>query len=91
MAMFVGYADNHANNVFRFINLETRNMMLSRNVTCLDKLCGEIYKTKGVEKDYNLNERVNKDEYIEIDIEEQEQLKPPSRSTEKTGLNTRIP
>ena len=29
MAIFVGYADNHANNVFRFINLKTRNVMLS--------------------------------------------------------------
>lgn len=91
MGMFVGYADNHANNVFRFINLKTRNVMLSRDVTWLDRLYGEIYKTKDVEKDYNLNERANKDEYVEIDIEEQEQLKPPSKSTEKTGINARIP
>ena len=65
--------------------------MLSRDVTWLDKLYGEIHKTKGVEKDYNLNEKDDEDEYIEIDIEEQEQLKPPLKSTEKTRQNTRIP
>ena len=55
--MFVGYADNHASNVFRLINLNTKNVMLSRDVTWLDKLYGEVFKTKDVATEYNRNKK----------------------------------
>ena len=43
MAMFEGYADNHVNNMYRFINLKTRKIMMSRDVIRLGKLYGDLH------------------------------------------------
>ena len=34
--MFVGYADDHTNNVYRFLNIHTRWIILSRDVRWLN-------------------------------------------------------
>ena len=34
--IFVGYADDHAGNVYRFINIQTKKIILSRNVQWLN-------------------------------------------------------
>ena len=34
--MFVGYADDHAGNVYRFINIQTKKIILSRDVQWLN-------------------------------------------------------
>ena len=87
--MSVKYADNHASDVFRFINLSTKKVMLSRDVTWLDKLHGEIFNTKDIASEYNLNEQTNRDEYIEIDIEDQKISS--LESIDQTEPSKRIP
>jgi hypothetical protein len=39
--MFLGHAPNHASDVFHFLNLETRHVIISRNVIWLDKMYGD--------------------------------------------------
>ena len=34
--IFVGYADDHAGNVYRFINAETKQIILSRDIQWLN-------------------------------------------------------
>jgi hypothetical protein len=46
--MFVGYCDNHARGTFRFLNLQTGKIMLSRNMkwlneTIIDELSSDSY------------------------------------------------
>jgi len=40
-AIFVGYADKHAGNVYRFINPNTNKIILSRDVKWLERKYGE--------------------------------------------------
>ena len=40
-AIFVGYADKHAGNVYRFVNPNTNRIILSRDVKWLSKRYGE--------------------------------------------------
>ena len=44
--MFVGYSDNHAGNVYRFINLKTQKIIHSRDVAWLQKFWGEYVGLK---------------------------------------------
>jgi hypothetical protein len=44
--MFIGYAENHTSNVFKFYNPKTRACLMSRNVYCLNKSYGEFYKVR---------------------------------------------
>lgn len=39
--MFIGYPKDHTSNVYQFIDLEKQSMVLSRNVTCLNKCYGK--------------------------------------------------
>ena len=41
-AMFIGYPDNHAENVFQFINLDKQSVITSRNVTWINKCYGDF-------------------------------------------------
>ena len=40
---FVGYADNHAGDVFRMVNLKTNRVTETRDVQFLGKMYGEVY------------------------------------------------
>jgi len=40
-AIFVGYADKHAGNVYRFINPNTNKIILSRDVKWLERKYGD--------------------------------------------------
>ena len=44
--IFVGYADNHAGNVYRFINIQTKNIILSRDIQWLNSFWKEYKKRK---------------------------------------------
>ena len=68
-AMFVGYADNHAGNVYRFVNLKTKRVILSRDITWMNKLYGDIYGQRDVGKRYNLKDNTSEDKFIEIETE----------------------
>ena len=67
--MFVGYADNHAGNVYRFVNLKTKKIILSRDITWMNILYGEIYEKNDVERRYNLKNNTSEDTFIEIETE----------------------
>ena len=43
--IFVGYADDHTGNVYRFINIQTKKIILSRDVQWLNSFCKQ-YKKK---------------------------------------------
>ena len=40
--MFIGYPDDHAANVFQFINLDKQYVISSRNVTWINKIYGDF-------------------------------------------------
>ena len=42
--IFVGYADDHAGNVYRFINIETKQIILSRDIQWLNSFWKEYRK-----------------------------------------------
>ena len=42
--IFVGYADNHAGNVYRFINIQTKKIILSRDIQWLNSFWKEYKK-----------------------------------------------
>ena len=44
--IFVGYADDHAGNVYRFINVETKQIILSRDVQWLNSFWKEYKKRR---------------------------------------------
>ena len=60
VAMFVGYSDKHASKVYRFLKLDTNRIIMSRDVTWLNKMYG----------DYNKKNEENELE-IEIDVDEE--------------------
>ena len=45
--MFVGYADDHTKNVYRFLNIHTRRIILSRDVRWLN-IIWKQYKKKSL-------------------------------------------
>ena len=44
--IFVGYADGHAGNVYRFINIQTKKIILSRDVQWLNSFWKQYKKRK---------------------------------------------
>jgi len=45
-AIFVGYADKHAGNVYHFVNPNTNHIILSRDVKWLSRIYGEERNVK---------------------------------------------
>ena len=48
--IFVGYADDYAGNVYRFINIQTKKIILSRDIQWLNSFWKEYKKRKGDSK-----------------------------------------
>ena len=48
--IFVGYADDHAGNVYRFINIQMKKIILSRDIQWLNSFWKEYKKRKGDSK-----------------------------------------
>ena len=44
--IFVGYADDHAGNVYRFINIQTKKIILSRDIQWLNSFWKQYKKRK---------------------------------------------
>ena len=96
--MFVGYAEDHARDAYRFLNIHTKRSIMSRDVRLLNIIwkhyrMKSIYARKQVELFVNEEERSVEDEtsFEECSIEEEEE-KPESdgKSTptqKKLGLN----
>jgi hypothetical protein len=54
--MFIGYAEDHTSNVFKFFNPKTRAFLLSRNVYWLNKSYGLFYKVRPTANDIQLRQ-----------------------------------
>ena len=48
--IFVGYADDHAGNIYRFINIQMKKIILSRDIQWLNSFWKEYKKRKGDSK-----------------------------------------
>ena len=73
--IFVGYADDHAGNVYRFINILMKKIILSRDIQWLNSFWKEYKKRKDDSKKF-VNEFYSHDEDDQIQEEsEPEELK----------------
>ncbi len=63
LAMFVGYSNTHGSDTYRFINLRTNRLMLSRDYQWLDKVYG----------DHNFDNLVDDDGDLELDEDSSEE------------------
>ena len=59
--IFVGYADDHAGNVYRFINIQTKKIILSRDIQWLNSFWKE-YKTRKSDSKNLIDEFYSHDE-----------------------------
>ena len=84
--IFVGYADDHAGNVYRFINVETKQIILSRDIQWLNSFWKEYKKRRDdskklvdefytPDKDDQTQDESETDEPKENEIEEIEETK----------------
>ena len=97
-SMFVGYADDHSRDVYRFLNIHTKRIIISRDVRWLNIIWKHyrkksIYARKQVELFLNKEEKSIEDErsFGESSIEEEEE-KPKSdgnntETQKKLGLD----
>ena len=96
--MFVGYADDHSRDVYRFLNIHTKRIIISRDVRWLNIIWKRyrrksIYARKQVELFLDKEEKSLEDErsFDESSIEEEEETpKSDGNNTEtqkKLGLD----
>ena len=76
VCMMVGYAVNHAGDVYRMLNLKTKKICLSRDVTWLGKTYGDYYKVK---------DEVEVETIKEEEEEEKEESKDAEQDDKKDG------
>ena len=69
-AMFVGYSEYHAKNVYRFMNLNTNRIMTSRDITWMHSLCKDYMK----EKENKVKEIIIDDNDIKVKKDENKVL-----------------
>ena len=92
--IFVGYADDHAGNVYRFINIQTKKIILSRDIQWLNSFWKEYKKRKDDSKKL-IDEFYSHDEDDQTQ-EENETEEPKENEKEETkdsgdGNNTKEP
>ena len=94
--MFVGYAEDHAGDVYRFLNIHTRRIIMSRDVRWLNIIwkhyrMKSIYARKQVELFLDEEERSIEDEKsFEEDSKEEEEAEGDGHNTptqRKLGLD----
>ena len=87
--IFVGYADDHAGNVYRFINIQTKKIILRRDIQWLNSFWKEYKKRKDdsrklVDVFYSQEEDEQTQEESEVD----EQNEIEAEETNEDGNNT---
>ena len=82
VCVFIGYPDNHASDCFRLLNTKTNKIVMSRDVTWLNKTYGEFKKIVGVKIEADEDEE-EETETVEPDPAEE----PPG---ETAPSNTRL-
>ena len=80
--IFVGYADDHAGNVYRFINIQTKKIILSRDIQWLNSFWKEYKKRKDDSKKL-IDEFYSHDEDDQTQ-EESETEEPKENEIEET-------
>ena len=75
--IFVGYADDHPGNVYRFINIQTKQIILSRDIQWLNSFWKEYKKRKGDSKKLI-------DEFYSHDEDDQTQEESETEKIEET-------
>ena len=75
--IFVGYADDHAGNVYRFINIQTKQIILSRDIQWFISFWKEYKKRRDDSKKLV-------DEFYSHEEEDQTKMKVKQKSLEKT-------
>ena len=76
--IFVGYADDHAGNVYRFINIQMKKIILSRDVQWLNSFWKQYKKRKDDSKKLI-------DEFYPNDEDDQTQEESEREETENSG------
>ena len=87
--IFVGYADDHAGNVYRFINILTKKIILSRDIQWLNSFWKEYKKRKDdskklVDEFYSQEEDDQTQEESEVD----EPNENEAEETNEDGITT---
>ena len=81
--MFVGYSVNHASDVYRMLNLETKGIINTRDVTWLGK-----YHKDWIAKKLPITESVNDDDYLNIQYNNKEIQQTANRNEKKDDVST---
>ena len=94
VCMFVGYADNHAHDVFRLMNLQTNRIVLSRDVQWLNVMWAEhknIGRNTIIEEDDDDEEENGAEEEVnEGEISEQEENQSVNASSANNDENVSV-
>ena len=81
--IFVGYADDHVENVYRFINIQTKKIILSRDVQWLNSFWKQYKKTKDDSKKLV-------DEFFSNDEDDQTRKKVKQRRSKSVEMETTL-
>ena len=76
--IFVGYADDHAGNVYRFINIQTKKIILSRDIQWLNSFWKQYKKRKDDSKKFV-------DEFYPYDEDDQTQEESETEEIKNNG------
>ena len=86
--IFVGYADDHAGNVYRFINIQTKQIILSRDIQWLNSFWKEYKKrrddSKNLVDEFYLYEE---DDQTQDESETEEPRENEIKETKDSGDN----
>ena len=80
--IFVGYADDHAGNVYRFINIQMKKIILSRDIQWLNSFWKEYKKRKDDSK--KLTDEIYSHDEDDQTQEESETEEPKENEIEET-------
>ena len=84
--IFVGYANNHAGNVYRFINIQTMKIILSRDIQWLNSFWQEYKKRKdGSKKLVDVLYSHDEDDQTQEEVEEDEPNENEEEETNNSG------
>ena len=83
--IFVGYADDHAGNVYRFINVETKQIILSRDIQWLNSFWKEYKKRRDDSKKFVEFYTPDKDDLTQDESETDEPKKNEIEETKDSG------
>ena len=84
--IFVGYANNHAGNVYRFINIQTMKIILSRDIQWLNSFWQEYKKRKDDSKKLvDVLYSHDEDDQTQEEVEEDEPNENEEEETNNSG------